>query len=69
MKYTIITYIPSIPEKVALDETEADTIEEVISGLHVPLDGYCLIINQDDVTKVTSKVINIREENHESMAS
>jgi hypothetical protein len=69
MKFIIITYIPnrdnsvsSIPEKTTIDECEKDTIEEVIGGLHVPLDGYCLIVNQDDVVKITSKIVNLREQ-------
>ena len=61
--FVVVTYIPRrqgflapIPEKVVLEETEAESIEEVRAGLHVPLDGYCLVAEEKYVSRVTASV-------------
>ena len=61
--FVIITYIPRrqgflapIAEKVLLEESEAENIEEIREGLHVPLDGYCLVAEEQHVTRITADV-------------
>lgn len=65
MIFTVITYNPkrmgllgAIPEQVTLSEVETDSLENLTQGLSVPLEGYCLIIDNNDITKVESKILN-----------
>lgn len=61
MKFTIISYIPARQEgkaffldRAVIDECEANTIKEIMDGLHIPKGGYCLIANTDDLIKITN---------------
>lgn len=65
MVFTVITYTPQrmgifgpIPEQITLSEVNAESVEEIASGLTVPIDGYSLIANQEDLTVVKSRIVN-----------
>lgn len=65
MKFVIVTYIPErqgvlgpIRSKVTIEECETESLEAVKNGLHIPLGGYCLVIKEEDITIVKSKVVN-----------
>lgn len=67
MRYLVISKIPARqrglftdPEKVTIDEHEEegdDAIEKIKDKVYVPLYGFVLIVKEEDVTKVTSKII------------
>lgn len=64
-QYIVISHIPQrqglvgpIPEKNIVDDVEAESIEKIIEGLHIPIDGKCFVIPLNAVTIVKSRIIN-----------
>lgn len=65
MNFLVVTYTPSrqgllgvIQPNVNLDQLIADSKEELRDRLSVPLGGYCLLIKEEDITTITSSIVN-----------
>jgi hypothetical protein len=65
MEFIIITHIPTrqgflgpIQGKNLIEETEAPDLDSLKEGLHVPLDGYCLVVEKENATKIEAHIVN-----------
>lgn len=65
MDFLVITHIPTrqgllgpIKERNIIEESSANDLEELKEGLHIPLDGYCLVVEREHVTKIESRIHN-----------
>jgi hypothetical protein len=65
VKILVITEIPPrqallgvTPAKIIVEESEVESLDEAVQGVHVPLGGQVRIVPMESVTTVRSKVIN-----------
>lgn len=69
MNFLVVTYTPArqgilgvVPPNVNLDQLIAESKDDLKDRLTVPLGGYCLLIQEDAITTVTSSIVNTESE-------
>lgn len=61
-KYIIVTKIPprqnglfTKPAEITIDEAEGESATDIQNRTHVPLGGYCMIINKENINWVVGE--------------